>query len=517
MPDTTAPAGEHKLWATDRLVKAPYHRRTVWGDQRALEASLAERGVIQPLIVRWVKVEGLGRALEVVCGERRRQAALGARLDKVPVIIRDYTDEEAIEVQAAENLDREDLHPIDEGDYYEILTKMGHDVKSLAKKFSRPVAQVKARLALRNLSPVARSAYASGKLTDLQASTIAVLPTPAQQAEVTAACKDGRLDDASVVAYVRTRMLLPLADVPWDLGDESLPGGSCARCPKRTGAQRELFATIAGDADLCTDAKCWRGKSDAAYEATVARARADGLTILATDPGMTFLALAGRRPAVMRSTGYADLDDACPIIPGKTWFEAIGAAELTPDVVLARDTDGRARFLVVEGQVAPKLRRKIAESAPDAPPEGVDPARAEARARREAEVRRERSVALAVLQAPPGFWLRGGAARLVSLVRAMVSPATIKAVAKVADCPPDLLGMTGPVAETGPLDDVALAHRLCACVALLATERGDDQVVAELVAAIERRGDQPGTLLRCKLDTDGDGNCPVHPNGCPAT
>lgn len=476
--------------ATDRLVKAPYHRRTVWGDIKELAVSIAELGVIQPLICRYTMVNGF-RVLEVVCGERRKLAAIEAKMTHVPVIIREYTDEEAIEVQASENLEREDLHPLDEGDYYQILLDMGHDVKSLAKKFQKPAQHIKERLSLRKLTATARAAYAAGKLTDLQAKTIALVPTPAQQTELTNACKAGALDDTTIAAYVRTKMLLPLDEVEWDLGDETMPGGSCSRCPKRTGAQREMFAGIAGTADLCTDGKCWRGKSDAVYELRVAQAHAAGLQVLGSDPALTFIALAGRRPTVIRSTGYVDVDDDCPIVPGKTWAAAIKAAELAPELVLARDTEGRARTLVAEKSVAPRLRKALVEAPVDAPTAGVDPARAEVRARREAEAKRERDLTMAILSAPPDFWLAEGAAHLVTLVRAHVSPATIRAVAKVADCQPDLLGVF-----PGMDDDVGTSHRVCAAIALLAAERGDDQLTSDLAAALERRGDQPTSALR---------------------
>ena len=73
-----------------------------------LAASLKEHGVLQPLIVRRV-----GSTYRLVAGERRLRAALKAGIDKVPVVLRDMDDRKAMEVSLVENLQREELGPLE--------------------------------------------------------------------------------------------------------------------------------------------------------------------------------------------------------------------------------------------------------------------------------------------------------------------------------------------------------------------------------------------------------------------
>ena len=75
-----------------------------------LSTSIAEKGILQPLVAR--PVNG-GAKIELVCGHRRLKAAVMAGMKTVPVIVKDLTDEDVLEVQVIENLQRDDLNPID--------------------------------------------------------------------------------------------------------------------------------------------------------------------------------------------------------------------------------------------------------------------------------------------------------------------------------------------------------------------------------------------------------------------
>jgi len=88
-----------------------------------LAASIRERGLVQPLVVRPLKG---GEQYEIVAGERRWRAAQRANLHAVPVVVRTLTDKQAIEIAIIENVQREDLNAIEEGEGYRVLMK-GHD------------------------------------------------------------------------------------------------------------------------------------------------------------------------------------------------------------------------------------------------------------------------------------------------------------------------------------------------------------------------------------------------------
>ncbi|MBM3542987.1 MAG: ParB/RepB/Spo0J family partition protein [Alphaproteobacteria bacterium] len=91
-----------------------------------LAASIRERGLVQPIVVR--PVAGETRAYEVVAGERRWRAAQLANLHEVPVVVRALSDHEAVEIAIIENVQREDLNAIEEGEGYKLLMD-GHGYK----------------------------------------------------------------------------------------------------------------------------------------------------------------------------------------------------------------------------------------------------------------------------------------------------------------------------------------------------------------------------------------------------
>ncbi|MEL6376969.1 MAG: ParB/RepB/Spo0J family partition protein, partial [Pseudomonadota bacterium] len=103
-------------------------------EQKALDdlaASIREKGVIQPLIVR--RNPRRDGAYEIVAGERRWRASQLAKLHEVPVIIREFSDEEVLEIAIIENIQRADLNPVEEAfGYTQLMEKFGHTQEKLA-------------------------------------------------------------------------------------------------------------------------------------------------------------------------------------------------------------------------------------------------------------------------------------------------------------------------------------------------------------------------------------------------
>ena len=113
--------GEEILEVDPKDVKDnPYQPRQIFDDEKIdeLAASMLEHGVIQPLIVRRE-----GPVFRLVAGERRLRAALRAKLKKVPVVVRSLSDREAMEVSLVENLQREDLGPLEQAEAYRRLSE----------------------------------------------------------------------------------------------------------------------------------------------------------------------------------------------------------------------------------------------------------------------------------------------------------------------------------------------------------------------------------------------------------
>jgi ParB family chromosome partitioning protein len=102
----------------------PNQPRSVVGDLSELVASIREKGVLEPILIRPnASRENGAAAFEIISGERRYRAALEAGLYEIPSIEMDVTDEEALEIALVENLQREDLSPFEEADGYRALAE----------------------------------------------------------------------------------------------------------------------------------------------------------------------------------------------------------------------------------------------------------------------------------------------------------------------------------------------------------------------------------------------------------
>ena len=130
-------------------------------DMDDLAASIKEKGVIQPLIVR-VKSDGY----EIVAGERRWRAAQMAKLHELPVIIRDYTDTEVLEIAIIENIQRADLNPVEEAaGYQQLMDKFGHTQEKLAAALGKSRSHIANLMRLLQLPKEVLDLLKDGKLT----------------------------------------------------------------------------------------------------------------------------------------------------------------------------------------------------------------------------------------------------------------------------------------------------------------------------------------------------------------
>jgi ParB family chromosome partitioning protein len=133
-------------------------------DEAALEElaeSIRARGVIQPIVVR-----PHGHRYQIVAGERRWRAAQKARLHEIPVIVRDFSDSETLEVALLENIQREDLNAIEEAEAYQrLVDEFGHTQEALAKLVHKSRSHVANLLRLLDLPEKVRAMVVSGALT----------------------------------------------------------------------------------------------------------------------------------------------------------------------------------------------------------------------------------------------------------------------------------------------------------------------------------------------------------------
>ena len=156
-----------------------------------LAASIAEHGLLQPIAVR---PHGVGRYL-IVAGERRWRASRMAGLTEVPVIVKDVTDEQAMELALVENLQREDLDPVEEAaGIRELMTRCNLTQEQAAQKLGKSRSALANSLRLLNLPENVLELLKSGFINIGHAKVILSLPTPELQEQAAQIIADNQLN-----------------------------------------------------------------------------------------------------------------------------------------------------------------------------------------------------------------------------------------------------------------------------------------------------------------------------------
>ena len=200
----------------------------------------------------------------------------------VPVRIVKLTDAEAIEAQCVENLQREDIHPLEEALGFKSLLELGepYNIAHIAARAGKSEAYIYGRLKLADLIPPVAEAFLKDKITIGHALLIAKLPASQQQEAFAAAFRSMWTSEGNTQvlipvrelgAWIESNILLQLASVPFDKQDETLvpAAGSCVNCPKRTGFNKLLFrrcsqgflyrsAIVSGRRWMLTSQRRWR-------------------------------------------------------------------------------------------------------------------------------------------------------------------------------------------------------------------------------------------------------------------
>ena len=247
-------------------------------DQTALEElsqSIRSHGIRLPLLVRPDRQQP--DAYEIVAGARRYRAATLAGLKKVPVLVRHMSDQEVLEVQVIENLQREDVHPLEEAlGYQALMASSKVSVKEIAAKLGKSEAYVYQRMKLTDLSEDGQKLYLDGGITTAMAIAIARLQ-PKDQKDAVKGCTAQQPGGwrqieniTKLESWIESNTHLDLTKAPFDiLSAELLPAaGACPACPKRTGFTPALFPTIT-NADTCTDKRCFNKKQEINFQATL--------------------------------------------------------------------------------------------------------------------------------------------------------------------------------------------------------------------------------------------------------
>lgn len=141
----------------------PYQPRKIFQQEaiEELKQSILEHGILQPIIVR-KSIKGY----EIVVGERRYRAAKEANLEKVPVVVRDLNEQQMMELAVLENLQREDLTPIEEASAYQMLMKkLNLTQEELAKRLGKSRPHIANHVRLLSLPPNIQELISEGQIS----------------------------------------------------------------------------------------------------------------------------------------------------------------------------------------------------------------------------------------------------------------------------------------------------------------------------------------------------------------
>lgn len=373
----------------DQLTESTLNPRRTFDDRQVadLARSIEADGILQTLLVRPMKVEG--RTLdgyEVLCGARRLRAASIAGLPQLPVRVRFDLDDDAdaLEAMITENSQRADVAPLEEADAYQSLIARGRDVAAISAKLGRSESYVRARLRLTSLCAEGRALLERELLSLTAALALAQLdeagqrelihdlaeerawpwvcsgPTDTEQflrelgEERDEGIYGSRLPaTAKDIASTLRRHHRDLSKAPWSLEDAGLvaSAGACTGCPKRTGAQAELFD--AGTDDTCLDRGCWESKIEALWCIRRKAAEAEGVTVAEGEEADKLVA----HDRLRWGSGLVGLDDTLPIHGDEdppegsaahgsshgdriTWRQVLADKELPPSARVLVRTDG---------------------------------------------------------------------------------------------------------------------------------------------------------------------------------
>jgi ParB family transcriptional regulator, chromosome partitioning protein len=128
----------------------------------SLSASIRDKGVLQPILIR-----PKGERFEIVAGERRWLAAKKAGFEKIPVVIKDYSESEVLEIALVENLQREDLNPLEKAEAYQrLLENFGYTQEKLAESMGKSRSTITNTLRLLDLEPKIKEDLGSGTISE---------------------------------------------------------------------------------------------------------------------------------------------------------------------------------------------------------------------------------------------------------------------------------------------------------------------------------------------------------------
>ena len=255
------------------LDESPTNQRRTYNAAGLVELaeSLKSVGMIQAMVVR-----RQGKRFEIVVGSRRFRAAKIAGLASVPATVRELDDAQVRVIQLIENLQRANVHPIEEAlGYRELMVSAGYDVPAVAAKIGKSESYVYQRLKLADLTEPAQKAFRSKELTPGHAILIARLPEKWQKPALEQCVRGSTVRQLG--EWIQRAVHREVKKGGFDWKDGNLLKGvpACTACPKLSGNAPGLYPDLKSKT-MCTDADCYQRKGAAHVKAEMAAAEKRG-------------------------------------------------------------------------------------------------------------------------------------------------------------------------------------------------------------------------------------------------
>lgn len=226
---------------------------------KELAASIEKEGVIQPIVVRKKGVD-----YELVCGERRWRASKLVKLATIPAVIKELTDDQAFDMMITENLQRKDVHPLDEAIAFKAMIDKKQKPEDIALRFGKSASFVALRVKLLDLIPEYKKDFLNGKMSIAVAYELCRISAEDQKNikdEIGGYGENHYVGLTEVKETIQQDVIHNLSSVSFKKDDLELnpKAGPCTTCPKRSGANPLLFPDIK-QGDRCFDGACFNIK-----------------------------------------------------------------------------------------------------------------------------------------------------------------------------------------------------------------------------------------------------------------
>lgn len=245
------------MLSTSLIEPSNYNARKTFNPAQLdeLAQSIKNNGLIQPITVRQK-----GERYEIICGERRFRASMMLKLANIPAIIRNVSDEEAYDLSITENLQREDVPPMEAAEAYKhLINTKRYDVKSLALKYGKSEKHIYQMLKLCDLVKGIAELVRSGKLTASAGIVLSKYDKKTQEAVLKDRLSEDRGEWFTISASVLDSRIKN--SYTNDLDSYDFDKSECLKCNFNS-KNYDLFAGSGrGDCGLCANKKCLEAKN----------------------------------------------------------------------------------------------------------------------------------------------------------------------------------------------------------------------------------------------------------------